>query len=271
MRTMITDAAVEAVAKALYADYREIHNAPWDKEYDSIREKWRKSARTALEAALPHLDAPEAGNPVSAQATPSSRWAEAGNPDPHGTQYACERAALAMGHLTDDELANEVFIKGDRKLSYTEMVAGELPASAYLLAAKDRIRWLSRSLAAREPVVVRIRCEYCAGRGEHWGKDDVPVMCGYCEGSGQIIAPTQPAVYACPMCGTGMEVDPTAKPAPTQPHEPKVDLGQFRALSQGWLVGAYALGGDKGRKLALWGCAKELNDLLDLIDSQGAR
>lgn len=82
----------------------------------------------------------------------------------------------------------------------------------------------------------------------------------------------QPAVYACPTCGTGMEVDPTAKPAPTRPHEQKaVNLGQFRALSQGWLVGAYALGGDKGRKLALWGCAKELNDLLDLIDSQGAR
>ncbi len=85
------------------------------------------------------------------QATPSSRWAANGEPDPHGNRYDCERAALAMGNLTDDELANEVFIKGDRNLTFAEMTAGELPASAYLLAAKDRIRWLSRALVEAQP------------------------------------------------------------------------------------------------------------------------
>lgn len=51
----ISEAAVEAVAKAIYSEYHEMHNAPWDKEYDSVRQHWRKQARAALEAALPHL------------------------------------------------------------------------------------------------------------------------------------------------------------------------------------------------------------------------
>jgi hypothetical protein len=84
--------------------------------------------------------------------TPSSRWAANGEPDPHGTHYDCERAALAMGDLTDDELANAVFLHGDTKPSMADLVSGKamLPG-AYLLAAKDRIRWLSRKLASLPP------------------------------------------------------------------------------------------------------------------------
>jgi hypothetical protein len=65
-------------------------------------------------------------------ATPSSRWAESGQPDPHGDRYACERAALAHGDMSDDEMANAVFLD---------------PHIGHLTGAKDRIRWLSRKLA----------------------------------------------------------------------------------------------------------------------------
>jgi len=86
--------------------------------------------------------------PLVAVGTPSSRWAANGEPDPHGDRYACERAALAMGDLTDDELANAVFLLGDSEPSIADLASGKaiLPI-AYLTAAKDRIRWLSRRLA----------------------------------------------------------------------------------------------------------------------------
>lgn len=66
--------------------------------------------------------------PSEAQ-TPAARWRDEGKDDPHGTRYMCSREQLSGGHLTDDELANEVFID---------------PSMANLTAAKDRIRWLSR-------------------------------------------------------------------------------------------------------------------------------
>ncbi|WP_257164639.1 hypothetical protein [Bradyrhizobium sp. SRS-191] len=67
-----------------------------------------------------------------AQQTPASRWREKGEPDPHGTRYDCERAKTAGGHLTDDEVANAVYLD---------------PSIANTTIAKDRIRWLSRKLA----------------------------------------------------------------------------------------------------------------------------
>lgn len=69
---------------------------------------------------------------VPAQGTPASRWREKGEIDPHGTRYDCERASTAGGHLTDDEVANAVFLD---------------PSIQNLTIAKDRIRWLSRKLA----------------------------------------------------------------------------------------------------------------------------
>lgn len=83
--------------------------------------------------------------------TPSSRWLENGQPDPHGTRYNVERAALTLGTLTDDELANDVFMHGNDRPPLQDVLAGKafLPI-VYLTAAKDRIRWLSRALEAAQ-------------------------------------------------------------------------------------------------------------------------
>lgn len=78
--------------------------------------------------------------------TPAARWREKGEPDPHAGNYDCERAALAMGDMTDDELANAVYMLGDAKPGIQALKDGALPSIAYLTAAKDRIRWLSRAL-----------------------------------------------------------------------------------------------------------------------------
>ncbi|MDY0954605.1 hypothetical protein SOM22_08455 [Stenotrophomonas rhizophila] len=90
-------------------------------------------------------------------ATPTARWAVDGLIDPHAGRYACERAALTLGNLTDDELANAVYLHGNDQPSMADLVAGKaLSGIAYLTAAKDRIRWLSRALAAtcKEPLQV---------------------------------------------------------------------------------------------------------------------
>lgn len=63
--------------------------------------------------------------------TPAAQWRELGEDDPHGITYNCERANLCMGHLTDDEMANEAFL---------------YPTIGNLTGAKQRIRWLSRKL-----------------------------------------------------------------------------------------------------------------------------
>lgn len=76
--------------------------------------------------------------PAVTEETPAARWRQEGKEDPHGNRYDCERAKLGMGHLTDDELANAVFM-ADRS---------SLDLIAYQTAAKDRIRWLSRALEA---------------------------------------------------------------------------------------------------------------------------
>lgn len=70
--------------------------------------------------------------------TPAARWRENGEPDPHGDRYNGERSSLCRGDVTDDELANEVYLH---------------PNIGNLTAAKERIRWLSRKLseAAAQP------------------------------------------------------------------------------------------------------------------------
>jgi hypothetical protein len=94
----------------------------------------------AMYEAAPTPPAQEAG-------TSAAKWRESGEPDPHGKQYDCERAALCMGNLTDDELANAVFLHGNEKPDIQAVMRGEayMPLS-YLTAAKDRIRWLSRKV-----------------------------------------------------------------------------------------------------------------------------
>jgi hypothetical protein len=69
--------------------------------------------------------------------TPPSDWIAQGKSDPHGDRYDCPRSALIGGDMTDDEVANAIYLDGSEK---------------NLTIAKDRIRWLSRQLiAARSP------------------------------------------------------------------------------------------------------------------------
>lgn len=69
--------------------------------------------------------------------TAAARWRGEGKPDPHGDRFNGERAALTKGELTDDELANAVFLC-DHRTSFESIV--------WLTAAKERIRWLSRKV-----------------------------------------------------------------------------------------------------------------------------
>jgi hypothetical protein len=75
--------------------------------------------------------------PVRPKGTPAAEWREEGQPDPFGQAYDCERSQLCMGHLTDDALANAVYLCDHRT---------SLQSITYLTAAKERIRWLSRAL-----------------------------------------------------------------------------------------------------------------------------
>lgn len=79
--------------------------------------------------------------------TTAAHWREKDEPDPHGSYYDRERAQLALGDLTDDELANAVFMHGDSKPSIAEINDGKAKMPiVYLTAAKERIRWLSRKV-----------------------------------------------------------------------------------------------------------------------------
>lgn len=87
--------------------------------------------------------------------TPASRWRQEGEEDPHAGRYDCERTDLAMGHLSDDELANGAFLNYDGVLDIARIMAKDPDYHspiAWMTAVKDRIRWLSRRLeeATRE-------------------------------------------------------------------------------------------------------------------------
>lgn len=71
-------------------------------------------------------------------------WREKGEPDPHAGKYDCEVSELALGHYTDDQLANAVFVHDHRNLDLNAALRGEPTSIALLTAAKERIRWLSR-------------------------------------------------------------------------------------------------------------------------------
>lgn len=81
--------------------------------------------------------------------TPAAAWRVTGESDPHAGHYDGERAALCMGHLTDDDLANGAFMNYDQPLNVAGILAGTHSSPiAWMTAVKDRIRWLSRALAA---------------------------------------------------------------------------------------------------------------------------
>ena len=79
--------------------------------------------------------------------TPAAKWRESGEPDPHAGQYDGERASLALGSFTDDELANALFMFYDVRPPVSQILSGEAKMPiVYVTAAKERIRWLSRKL-----------------------------------------------------------------------------------------------------------------------------
>ncbi len=83
--------------------------------------------------------------------TPAAEWRVNGDKDPHEGKYECRRLDLTLGNLTDDQLANDVFMYGDNKPSIHEIMAGtaKMPV-IYLTAGKERIRWLSRLAEAQK-------------------------------------------------------------------------------------------------------------------------
>jgi hypothetical protein len=85
--------------------------------------------------------------------TPAANWLAEGRPDPHAGQYDGDRHTLALGQLTDDELANALFLGGNEPLNIERVMSKDpnyFPAIGLLTAGKDRIRWLSRKLTAAE-------------------------------------------------------------------------------------------------------------------------
>lgn len=84
--------------------------------------------------------------------TPSSNWQKEGKEDPHGKAYLRRREDLTLGKLTDDQLANAVFLHDHQSSSIESILRGDGLSSIVLLTAvKDRIRWLSRQLASLSP------------------------------------------------------------------------------------------------------------------------
>lgn len=85
---------------------------------------------------------------MNAKTTPSARWFQNGEPSPFPDLVNQERGSLMLGNLTDFELANEVYMYGDRSDAEKQraILNGEIISIAYLTAAKERIRWLSTHL-----------------------------------------------------------------------------------------------------------------------------
>lgn len=105
----------------------------------------RESAVAAREQQLDQIDN------LAKTPTPSSKWQASGESDPHGDAYNCARDQLRLGDLTDDEMANAVFLYGNSRPPIEDVISGKahMPI-VYLTAAKERIRWLSRQLHQAE-------------------------------------------------------------------------------------------------------------------------
>jgi hypothetical protein len=94
--------------------------------------------------------------------TPASEWHATGKADPHAERYNCPRSALIGGEMTDDEVANAIYMDGSEKS---------------LTIAKDRIRWLSRQLlAAQQDIQTSTPAEKSDFRNEIIGLIDSPTV-----------------------------------------------------------------------------------------------
>jgi hypothetical protein len=96
---------------------------------------------------------------VNMPSTSAATWRDNGEPDPHGKHYDCERAALTLGSLADDELANGAFMNYDARLSIQDMLnpkPGQHMPIVWMTAVKDRIRWLSRALVKAQAAQTKL-------------------------------------------------------------------------------------------------------------------
>ncbi len=95
---------------------------------------------------------------IAQASTPAAQWRIDGQPDPHAGHYDGERAALCLGKLTDDELANAAFMNYDVRPSIQGLIDGKaFSPIVYMTAVKERIRWLSRALVkATTPSVEQV-------------------------------------------------------------------------------------------------------------------
>ena len=71
--------------------------------------------------------------------TSAAKWRDDGEEDPHGAHYNSDRSKLCNGHLTDDQMANAVYLS---------------PTIGNLTGAKERIRWLTRALENKPAIVL---------------------------------------------------------------------------------------------------------------------
>lgn len=136
--------------------------------------------------------------------TPAARWREAGDLDPHGSCYDRERSGLPLGDLTDDELANAVFMYGGTQPSIAEVIAGtaKMPI-VYLTAGKARIRWLSRNLVKLEQQRDELLAALEEARraiGEHLAPND-------CYATGPMTGDEFRDLVQCPACSAIAEYE----------------------------------------------------------------
>lgn len=114
-----------------------------DMTYEQVLELQKAASRERLYAEL-------GISKLLADTTPSSRKEANGEARPFMELLNQERGSLCMGNYTDDELAVQLFLHGDMTVEqkHEAIVAGEPFSIAYLMAGKERIRWLSRHLDA---------------------------------------------------------------------------------------------------------------------------
>lgn len=81
------------------------------------------------------------------EGTPASRREITGEEDPFANYLDKERADLVMGHMTDDAIANAIFMNYDIFPPVQDLISGKgVMPIAYMTAGKERIRWLSRQM-----------------------------------------------------------------------------------------------------------------------------
>ena len=109
------------------------------KNKGAYRTKREMYAMVLEELGITELNSPD---------TPSSRWLVDGKEDPHPKLINEERGSLMLGNFTDEELANAIYMHGNPNDAEKQrrLLKGEIMDLAYLTAAKERIRWLSRHL-----------------------------------------------------------------------------------------------------------------------------